>query len=91
MQGEPKKTRNNEVAYGAEFLRWFSEETVRDYGRYLAAPKGKNKILVQHKPAGPCLLITPSNFPLAMATRKVAPGECRRRGRSHHRHRRRAG
>ncbi|MGO4248973.1 aldehyde dehydrogenase family protein, partial [Paenarthrobacter sp. RAF54_2] len=49
------------------------EETVRDYGRYLTTPEGKNKILVQHKPVGPCLLITPWNFPLAMATRKVAP------------------
>jgi succinate-semialdehyde dehydrogenase/glutarate-semialdehyde dehydrogenase len=62
-----------EVTYGAEFLRWFSEEAVRDYGRYLTSPEGKNKILVQRKPVGPCLLITPWNFPLAMATRKVGP------------------
>ncbi|MCE3245365.1 MAG: NAD-dependent succinate-semialdehyde dehydrogenase, partial [Arthrobacter sp.] len=71
--GKPLPEARGEVTYGAEFLRWFSEETVRDYGRYLTTPEGKNKILVQHKPVGPCLLITPWNFPLAMATRKVAP------------------
>lgn len=71
--GKPLAEARGEVAYAAEFLRWFSEETVRDYGRYLTTPEGKNKILVQHKPVGPCLLITPWNFPLAMATRKVAP------------------
>ncbi|UBI07264.1 NAD-dependent succinate-semialdehyde dehydrogenase [Corynebacterium falsenii] len=62
-----------EVAYGAEFLRWFSEETVRHYGHSLTSPEGKLNIRTQHKPVGPCLLITPWNFPLAMATRKVAP------------------
>ncbi|TFD71000.1 NAD-dependent succinate-semialdehyde dehydrogenase [Cryobacterium sp. Hb1] len=71
--GKPLAEARGEVTYGAEFLRWFSEEAVRDYGRYLTTPEGKNKILVQHKPVGPCLLITPWNFPLAMATRKVAP------------------
>lgn len=71
--GKPLGEARGEVTYGAEFLRWFSEETVRDYGRYLTTPEGKNKILVQRKPVGPCLLITPWNFPLAMATRKVAP------------------
>ena len=71
--GKPLAEARGEVTYGAEFLRWFSEETVRDYGRYLTTPEGKNKILIQHKPVGPCLLITPWNFPLAMATRKVAP------------------
>ncbi|MDP9888677.1 NAD-dependent succinate-semialdehyde dehydrogenase [Pseudarthrobacter enclensis] len=71
--GKPLAEARGEVAYGAEFLRWFAEETVRDYGRYLTTPEGKNKILVQHKPVGPCLLITPWNFPLAMVTRKVAP------------------
>src|SRR3954452_9861269 len=72
-RGKPLAEARGEVAYGAEFLRWFSEETVRDYGRYLTTPEGRNKILVQHKPVGPCLLIPPWNFPLAMATRKVAP------------------
>ncbi|MGW9413241.1 NAD-dependent succinate-semialdehyde dehydrogenase [Arthrobacter cupressi] len=71
--GKPLAESRGEVTYGAEFLRWFSEETVRDYGRYVTTPEGKNKILVQRKPVGPCLLITPWNFPLAMATRKVGP------------------
>jgi succinate-semialdehyde dehydrogenase/glutarate-semialdehyde dehydrogenase len=71
--GKPLAESRGEVTYGAEFLRWFSEEAVRDYGRYLTSPEGKNKILVQRKPVGPCLLITPWNFPLAMATRKIAP------------------
>ncbi|AOY73092.1 NAD-dependent succinate-semialdehyde dehydrogenase [Arthrobacter sp. TES] len=71
--GKPLAEARGEVTYGAEFLRWFAEEAVRDYGRYLTTPEGKNKILVQQKPVGPCLLITPWNFPLAMATRKVAP------------------
>lgn len=71
--GKPLAEAYGEVTYGAEFLRWFSEETVRDYGRYLTTPEGKNKIIVQTKPVGPCLLITPWNFPLAMATRKVGP------------------
>ena len=60
-----------EVAYGAEFLRWFSEEAVRVAGRYQTAPDGKSRFLVLRKPVGPCLLITPWNFPLAMATRKA--------------------
>lgn len=71
--GKPLAESRAEVTYGAEFLRWFSEEAVRDYGRYVTTPEGKNKILVQRKPLGPCLLITPWNFPLAMATRKIAP------------------
>ena len=71
--GKPLAESRGEVTYGSEFLRWFSEEAVRDYGRYLTTPEGKNKILVQRKPVGPCLLITPWNFPLAMATRKVGP------------------
>ncbi len=71
--GKPLAEARGEVAYGAEFLRWNSEEAVRDYGRYVTSPEGKNKILVQKKPVGPCLLITPWNFPLAMATRKVGP------------------
>lgn len=62
-----------EVAYGAEFLRWFSEEAVRIHGRYTTAPDGNSRLLVLRKPVGPSLLITPWNFPLAMATRKIAP------------------
>jgi succinate-semialdehyde dehydrogenase/glutarate-semialdehyde dehydrogenase len=71
--GKPLPESRGEVTYGAEFLRWFSEEAVRDYGRFVTTPEGKNKILVHRKPVGPCLLITPWNFPLAMATRKIAP------------------
>ncbi len=62
-----------EVAYGAEFLRWFAEQTCRLHGGYGAAPDGKQRILVMKRPVGPCLLITPWNFPLAMATRKAGP------------------
>lgn len=71
--GKPLAESRGEVTYGGEFLRWFSEEAVRHYGRYFTSPEGKNKMLVQHKPIGPSLLITPWNFPLAMATRKAAP------------------
>lgn len=71
--GKPLAEAYSEVTYGAEFLRWYSEEAVRDYGRYVMSPDGRNRILVQRRPVGPCLLITPWNFPLAMATRKVAP------------------
>ncbi len=71
--GKPLAESRGEVAYGAEFLRWFSEEAVRIYGRYSAAPDGVNRLLVSKRPVGPSLLITPWNFPLAMATRKVAP------------------
>ena len=62
-----------EVNYGAEFLRWFSEEAVRVGGRYTMAPDGSSRLLVTKRPVGPALLITPWNFPLAMATRKVGP------------------
>jgi succinate-semialdehyde dehydrogenase/glutarate-semialdehyde dehydrogenase len=71
--GKPLLEALGEVKYGGEFLRWFSEEAVRDYGRYSEAPEGNLRMLVSHKPVGPCLLITPWNFPLAMATRKIAP------------------
>ncbi|SEL23202.1 NAD-dependent succinate-semialdehyde dehydrogenase [Rhodococcus maanshanensis] len=62
-----------EVAYGAEFFRWFSEEAVRIAGRYTHAPAGTGRILVGKAPVGPCLAITPWNFPLAMGTRKIGP------------------
>lgn len=71
--GKPLAQSRGEVTYGGEFLRWFSEEAVRDYGRYAHAPEGNLRMLITRKPVGPCLLITPWNFPLAMATRKVAP------------------
>ncbi|MGX1739051.1 NAD-dependent succinate-semialdehyde dehydrogenase [Corynebacterium flavescens] len=71
--GKPLAEAYGEVTYGAEYLRWFSEEAVRDYGRSLPAPEGTLRMVTRRKPVGPCLLITPWNFPLAMATRKVAP------------------
>ncbi|WP_280275271.1 NAD-dependent succinate-semialdehyde dehydrogenase [Nocardia wallacei] len=63
----------NEVRYGAEFFRWFSEEAVRVHGRYQTAPTGTGRIVVHKQPVGPCLAITPWNFPLAMGTRKIGP------------------
>lgn len=71
--GKPLAEARGEVAYGSEFLRWFSEEAVRDYGRTAPTPEGNLRMLTVRKPVGPCLLITPWNFPLAMGTRKVAP------------------
>jgi succinate-semialdehyde dehydrogenase / glutarate-semialdehyde dehydrogenase len=71
--GKPFAEAKGEVAYGAEFLRWFSEEAVRVNGRYQTAPDGKNRLMVLKRPVGPALLITPWNFPLAMATRKIGP------------------
>ncbi|MBG6185507.1 succinate-semialdehyde dehydrogenase/glutarate-semialdehyde dehydrogenase [Arthrobacter sp. CAN_A214] len=71
--GKPLAEARGEVTYAVEFLRWFSEEAVRVSGRYSVSPDGKSRLLVTKKPVGPCLLITPWNFPLAMATRKIAP------------------
>lgn len=71
--GKPLAEARSEVIYGAEFLRWFSEEAVRLDGRYSESPDGSGRILVMNRPVGPTLLITPWNFPLAMVTRKVAP------------------
>lgn len=62
-----------EVNYGSEFLRWFAEEAVRIGGRTATAPAGNGRILVTKEPVGPVLAITPWNFPLAMATRKIGP------------------
>ena len=71
--GKPVAEAKGEVAYGSEFLRWFSEETTHQAGRFATAPDGKMRIMVQKRPVGPSLFITPWNFPLAMATRKIAP------------------
>ena len=62
-----------EVAYAAEFFRWFSEETVRVQGDFRKSPSGDKRILVTHQPIGVSLLITPWNFPAGMATRKIGP------------------
>ncbi|WGD38609.1 NAD-dependent succinate-semialdehyde dehydrogenase [Lysinibacter sp. HNR] len=71
--GKPLTEANGEVTYGGEFLRWFSEEAVRINGRYGVNPEGTGQIVVSQRPVGPCFFITPWNFPLAMATRKIAP------------------
>jgi succinate-semialdehyde dehydrogenase/glutarate-semialdehyde dehydrogenase len=71
--GKPLAEANGEVTYGGEFLRWFSEEAVRISGRYATSPEGTGRMIVSQHPVGPCFLITPWNFPLAMATRKIAP------------------
>ncbi len=62
-----------EIAYAAEFLRWFAEEAVRLDGRYGVAPNGQGRLLTMRQPVGPCVLITPWNFPMAMGTRKIGP------------------
>jgi succinate-semialdehyde dehydrogenase/glutarate-semialdehyde dehydrogenase len=71
--GKPLAESMGEVLYGAEFLRWFSEEAVRITGRYGSNPEGTGRTIVTHMPVGPSFLITPWNFPLAMATRKIGP------------------
>jgi succinate-semialdehyde dehydrogenase/glutarate-semialdehyde dehydrogenase len=62
-----------EVAYSAEFFRWYAEEAVRNEGYLAVSPSGGNRIMVQHQPVGVSVLITPWNFPAAMATRKIGP------------------
>ncbi|WP_127792270.1 NAD-dependent succinate-semialdehyde dehydrogenase [Agromyces sp. LHK192] len=71
--GKPLAEARGEVNYGGEFLRWFSEEAVRINGRYGLNPEGTGRIVVSQRPVGPSFFITPWNFPLAMATRKIAP------------------
>ena len=71
--GKALRDARGEVAYAAEFFRWYSEEAVRGAGSVMTAPSGANKILVLQQPVGICVLVTPWNFPAAMATRKIAP------------------
>ncbi|CUR54939.1 Succinate-semialdehyde dehydrogenase (NADP(+)) [metagenome] len=71
--GKPLAEAKGEVAYGAEFFRWFAEEAVRVTGTWLTAPAGNSRLVTMRQPVGPCLLITPWNFPLAMGTRKIGP------------------
>ncbi len=71
--GKPVAESKGEIAYAAEFLRWFSEEAVRIDGRYSVAPNGQGRLLTMRQPVGPCLMITPWNFPMAMGTRKIGP------------------
>jgi succinate-semialdehyde dehydrogenase/glutarate-semialdehyde dehydrogenase len=71
--GKTVKEAKGEVTYGNEFFRWFSEEAVRIHGRWMHNPLGGSRLLTVKKPVGPCLFITPWNFPLAMGTRKIGP------------------
>jgi succinate-semialdehyde dehydrogenase/glutarate-semialdehyde dehydrogenase len=71
--GKPLKESKAEIAYGAEFFRWYSEQAVRIDGRFAVAPNGQGRLLTMKQPVGPCLMITPWNFPLAMGTRKIGP------------------
>ncbi|MFE2679024.1 NAD-dependent succinate-semialdehyde dehydrogenase [Streptomyces hygroscopicus] len=71
--GKPLAEARGEAAYAAEFFRWFSEEAVRIEGGFSTLPDGRNRMLLMRRPVGPCLLITPWNFPLAMGTRKIGP------------------
>jgi succinate-semialdehyde dehydrogenase/glutarate-semialdehyde dehydrogenase len=71
--GKTIKEARGEVAYAADYVRWYAEEAVRPHGRSTVSPDGRNHIVTVAEPVGPCLLITPWNVPLAMAARKVAP------------------
>ena len=71
--GKPLAESKAEIAYAAEFFRWFSEEAVRIEGTYSVAANGSGRVLTMKQPVGPCILITPWNFPMAMGTRKIGP------------------
>jgi succinate-semialdehyde dehydrogenase/glutarate-semialdehyde dehydrogenase len=71
--GKALRDARGEVAYAAEFFRWNAEEAVRISGEFGIAPSGANRIIVDYQPIGICVLVTPWNFPAAMATRKIAP------------------
>ena len=71
--GKPLAESQAEIAYAAAFFRWFAEEAVRIDGRFQVAENGLSRVLTMQQPVGPCLFITPWNFPLAMGTRKIGP------------------
>src|SRR3954447_7321490 len=71
--GKPVAESKAEIIYAANFFRWYSEEAVRVNGRFTTNETGKGRVLVMKQPVGPCVFITPWNFPLAMGTRKVGP------------------
>src|SRR2546430_13803104 len=71
--GKALRDARGEVVYAAEFFRWFAEEAVRIDGSVVTAPSGANRILVLRQPVGVSVLVTPWNFPAAMATRKIGP------------------
>src|ERR671936_979145 len=71
--GKPVAESKAEIAYAANFFRWYAEEAVRINGRYTVNETGKGRVLTLQQPVGPCLFITPWNFPMAMGTRKIGP------------------
>ncbi|MDR6438664.1 succinate-semialdehyde dehydrogenase/glutarate-semialdehyde dehydrogenase [Paenarthrobacter nicotinovorans] len=71
--GKPLAEAKGEIAYAADYFRWFSEEAVRIGGDQTTSGDGKTRILVSREPVGPCILVTPWNFPLAMGMRKIGP------------------
>jgi succinate-semialdehyde dehydrogenase/glutarate-semialdehyde dehydrogenase len=71
--GKPVSESKGEIAYANNFLRWYSEEAVRINGRFTTNEAGNGRVLTMRQPIGPCLFITPWNFPLAMGTRKIGP------------------
>jgi succinate-semialdehyde dehydrogenase/glutarate-semialdehyde dehydrogenase len=71
--GKALKDARGEIIYAAEFFRWYAEEAVRNEGSLSVAPSGANRIMVQRQPVGVSVLVTPWNFPAAMATRKIGP------------------
>ena len=73
-QGKPLAEARGEVLYGASFLRWFAEEARRINGKIIPSPVPGKKVFAMKEPVGVCAIITPWNFPIAMITRKVAPG-----------------
>ena len=71
--GKPVSDSQAEITYASEFFRWYSEQAVRINGSYSISPDGNQRILTMKQPVGPCLMITPWNFPMAMGTRKIGP------------------
>jgi len=71
--GKPLAESKAEISYGASFLRWYAEEAVRLDGRFTMHEAGSGRLLTMKQPVGPCVFITPWNFPLAMGTRKIGP------------------
>ena len=71
--GKPLADSKAEIIYASEFFRWYSEQAVRIGGTYSISPDGAQRIMTMKQPVGPCLMITPWNFPMAMGTRKIGP------------------
>jgi succinate-semialdehyde dehydrogenase / glutarate-semialdehyde dehydrogenase len=71
--GKPITDSKAEITYASEFFRWYAEQAVRIGGSYSISPDGAQRIITMKQPVGPCLMITPWNFPMAMGTRKIGP------------------